>query len=398
VADLPPVLNSLQRRRRGRPLVAIKRRLTDPTQRRSAILRELAATRRALEASEQRMEALRADLAALAPLDAIPLLRPGRPTWYPPGSVTRGFAAQLDGWEPDLSAVDADIRDMWEGSAPENRAYLDVMLAVWQDAPGFCERTGLRRADPPEDVHAMARGPLAAGGGFSAADLVADTLEAVGQPLSGTSRALDFGGSSGRVVRVLQAAFPAIEWHSCDPNEDAIAWAREHLPGTAFHVSPDQPPLGFPDAHFDLVYAVSVWSHLSEAAAARWLDEMRRVIRPGGALLLTLHSWESTRHLAANGLWDLHDVRQSIADMYVRGHHFRHTFGPDGDSGVQNPDWGQAMMSPEWLLERLTPAWELLSWRSGRHEGDQDVVVFRRRREPEGPLPGGVEIEVRRPV
>ncbi len=24
-----------------------------------------------------------------------------------------------------------------------------IRLAVWQDAPGFCERTGLRRADPP---------------------------------------------------------------------------------------------------------------------------------------------------------------------------------------------------------------------------------------------------------
>ena len=44
-------------------------------------------------------------------------------------------------------------------------------------------------------------------------------------------RGLDFGCSSGRVVRALAAAWPEAEWHGCDPNADAIAWAREHLPG-----------------------------------------------------------------------------------------------------------------------------------------------------------------------
>lgn len=373
------MLDSLNRRPRGRPLVAFKRRWTDPAERRSAILRDLLATRAALEASERREEELRRRLAQLEPLDGIPLERPARPFWHPPGSVTRGLAAQLDGWEPDLSRLDRDICEMWQQAAPQDRGYLDVMLAVWQDAPGFCERTGLRRADPPEDVHAMARGPLAAGGGLNAADLVADTLDEVGLPLAGLTRALDFGGSSGRVVRVLQAAFPQVEWHSCDPNEGAIAWARENLPGTTFHVSPVDPPLDFPDAHFDLVYAISVWSHFSEAGAERWLGEMRRIVRPGGALLVTVQSWQSTHHLAANQLWELVDVRHAIADMYVRGHHFRHTFGPEGDFGVRSPDWGWGLMSAEWLLERATPAWELLTWRTGRHEGDQDVVVLRAR-------------------
>ena len=65
--------------------------------------------------------------------------------------------------------------------------------------------------------------------------------------------------------------------------------------------------------------------------------------------------------------------------MYADGHHFRRTFGPEGDFGVASADWGFATMSAEWLLRALTPDWQVLLWRTGAHERDQDVVVLRRR-------------------
>ena len=37
---------------------------------------------------------------------------------------------------------------------------------------------------------------------------------------------LDFGCSSGRVVRVLATAYPNVSWHGCDPNRPAIEWAN----------------------------------------------------------------------------------------------------------------------------------------------------------------------------
>lgn len=226
----------------------------------------------------------------------------------------------------------------------------------------------------------MARGPLAAGGGFNAADLVADALEAAGTPIDALApaRALDFGGSSGRVVRVLQAAWPEVEWHSCDPNAAAVAWGAEHLPGVNFHLSGQEPPLPFEDASFGLVYAISVWSHLSEAAALRWFAEMRRIVAPGGLLVPTVQSWQTTRHLAEHRLWEPGDIREAVADMYAQGHHFRRTFGPEGDHGVASQDWGFATMSAEWLLRSLTPDWQVLLWRTGAHERDQDAVVLRR--------------------
>ena len=85
--------------------------------------------------------------------------------------------------------------------------------------PALLERTGLTAAQPPAGVHAMAQGPLAAAGGLYEADMVANALASAGVDIAGAlGAALDFGCSSGRVLRVLAAAFPDVRWIGCDPN------------------------------------------------------------------------------------------------------------------------------------------------------------------------------------
>jgi SAM-dependent methyltransferase len=47
------------------------------------------------------------------------------------------------------------------------------------------------------------------------------------------------------------------------------------------------PPLSYSDQQFDLIYTFSVFTHLSEPHQSLWMNELRRVLRPGGHLLLT---------------------------------------------------------------------------------------------------------------
>ncbi|MGY1688890.1 class I SAM-dependent methyltransferase [Geodermatophilus sp. SYSU D01105] len=49
------------------------------------------------------------------------------------------------------------------------------------------------------------------------------------------------------------------------------------------------PPLPFDDGRFDLVLGYSVFTHLPVDHQDAWLAELRRVTRPGGLLLLTVH-------------------------------------------------------------------------------------------------------------
>src|SRR5207244_7454476 len=50
-----------------------------------------------------------------------------------------------------------------------------------------------------------------------------------------------------------------------------------------------EPPLPYPDEHFDFLYAFSVFTHLSVELARRWIIELRRVVKPDGLLWFTIH-------------------------------------------------------------------------------------------------------------
>jgi SAM-dependent methyltransferase len=98
---------------------------------------------------------------------------------------------------------------------------------------------------------------------------------------------LDFGCGCGRVTRYWES-FPGAVAGS-DVNARAIDWCRENLGFAAFERNALAPPLAFEAASFDLVYALSVFTHLTADLQLAWRDEMLRVLRPGGVLLLTTH-------------------------------------------------------------------------------------------------------------
>lgn len=316
----------------------------------------------------------------LEPFRDLPLKRESASGGPAPGRIARRLERLLGEWEPDLDALDDETAALYESTVDaDDRLFLRIHLAVWQDAPGFRAASGLSDVGPPEGIHAMARGPLAAGGSFGAADMVLDAIAEPSGELPPITRALDFGASSGRVVRVLATELPDVEWHACDPNEPAIRWAAEHLEGIDFFVNPQRPPLHVPDEHYDLVFAISIWSHFREDAAREWLAEMHRIVAPGGLLVFTTQGFATTARLAHDGEWTPVDINEAIATAFSHGHHFHSIFGAGGDHGVVDHAWGWATVSPEWMLCEVTPAWAVRRFGPAHHEQSQDIWVLERR-------------------
>jgi SAM-dependent methyltransferase len=56
-----------------------------------------------------------------------------------------------------------------------------------------------------------------------------------------------------------------------------------------FETNASKPPLSFESAQFGLVYALSVFTHLPADLQDLWMNELRRVLRPGGYLVFTTH-------------------------------------------------------------------------------------------------------------
>ena len=152
---------------------------------------------------------------------------------------------------------------------------------------------------PPDVLRLMVAGTddaewfLTAGG--RAAESLAAVLAKAGVALHKCESVLDFGCGCGRVIRHLRH-LPA-ELHGCDTNPVAVDWCDENLPFGRFAVNALESPLEYDAASFDLVYALSVFTHLPRDLQSWWMGELRRVLKPGGVLVVSLHGDAMLGHL-----------------------------------------------------------------------------------------------------
>jgi len=74
-----------------------------------------------------------------------------------------------------------------------------------------------------------------------------------------------------------------------DIDEVNVAWCTEHLRGHGEYRLGGLAGFDLPDGSVDLLYGISVMTHLSEHHQHLWLREIRRVLRPGGCAILTIN-------------------------------------------------------------------------------------------------------------
>ena len=79
-------------------------------------------------------------------------------------------------------------------------------------------------------------------------------------------RVLDFGCGAGRVLRHFSTDAESGEFWGCDIDGASIDWCRANLsPPFRFFRNDELPPLPHPDQSFDLIYAMSVFTHLLDS-------------------------------------------------------------------------------------------------------------------------------------
>lgn len=184
-----------------------------------------------------------------------------------------------------------------------------------------------------------------------------EILRAAGADPARFGAVLDWGCGCGRMLRHVRRATPA-ELHATDLNPAPIRWLRRRMPIARFARNGPMPPLAYPDARFDLVYAYSVFTHLSAESQRRWLTEIARVLRPGGAFYFTANG-ESKFGLAVPA------ARSALASEGCAVHR--------GAAEGRNP-W--ATFQTREFTERLMPReLALVRHDPGRSESEQDSYV-----------------------
>lgn len=96
-------------------------------------------------------------------------------------------------------------------------------------------------------------------------------------------RVLDLGCGDGTFTAALAGA--GARPTGADVAEAALERARRRHPGAEFVRIEPHGPWPFPDGAVDAGWAGEVGEHVADTE--RWIGEVRRVLRPGGALLVT---------------------------------------------------------------------------------------------------------------
>jgi SAM-dependent methyltransferase len=119
-------------------------------------------------------------------------------------------------------------------------------------------------------------------------DLIAPHLQAAAAK---PARVCEWGCGPGRIIRPLPrlAAGNAVAFFGSDYNPGVGRVVSRSSARITFLLNDLAPPLPVDDGFFDLIFCRSVFTHLSASLHDRWIAELRRVVRPGGVVILTTH-------------------------------------------------------------------------------------------------------------
>ena len=123
--------------------------------------------------------------------------------------------------------------------------------------------------------------------GKTGADAILNILRKNGRIIDDFERILDFGCGCGRIARHWQN-LEGLKLYGTDINLKLIEWSRQNLTFGQFGTNELELALEFADNYFDFIYAVAVFGHFREELQKHWINELRRVLKPGGFLLITV--------------------------------------------------------------------------------------------------------------
>ncbi len=199
--------------------------------------------------------------------------------------------------------------------------------------------------------------------GHSAAATIRDAVARHGVQLDSVEQMLDFGCGCGRVLRHWHD-LSGTEIHAAEPNEQLAGWCERNLSFALVSRSSPRPPLPYESNAFDLVYAISVFTHLEEEPQLLWMTELARVTRPGGLLLLTVHGDRYLNRLDTAEHRKYDEGRLVVRHASGSGTNLCSTFHPK-----------------RFVRERLSLSFDLLEHTTGGFERgapEQDLVVLRK--------------------
>ena len=194
------------------------------------------------------------------------------------------------------------------------------------------------------------------------AALVRGLLEETGTSVEDLGALLDWGCGCGRVLRHWRG-LPRTQVYGCDINPKMVEWCAINLDFAHVDVTELAPPLPYPDSTFDLIYAFSVFTHLGEDLQHEWIRECRRVLTPGGCLLI---STMGEYYLGLQRLTEEERTAFANGELVVL---YEHSAGTSLCS---------AYHPPAYVRGKLASEFDVVAFKPAADEGRHDIHLLRK--------------------
>lgn len=201
--------------------------------------------------------------------------------------------------------------------------------------------------------------------------------------LDTTANILDFGAGCARTMRFFFREQDRFNCHACDVDRKAIKYLEESVPFIEPKVCGNLPPLPYPSEFFEYVYSISVFTHIKLDAFMIWLEELSRVIKPGGILQMSLHGEKAFSQLENEP-----DRRRLIGvaeeEFQNTKTHFTDTGflwmkQPVGSEDIDTQQFGISFMTVEKFREISSIEFLLLEYLPGEIGDWQDLAIMKRK-------------------
>lgn len=195
-----------------------------------------------------------------------------------------------------------------------------------------------------------------------------------------SGRVLDFGCGCARVLRHLLPLSCRSELWGCDIDEKAIAHCRSTIGSARFVANQAAPALPFSAGYFDLIFSISIFTHLARALHDLWVHELRRLLSSAGHAVISLHGEKAWSRLGQDA-----ELRRQMmvreADLEAVESNWRRdgfAFVPHvvPDAYRHEEPYGLVFVRPD-AVPSFWPGFELVRYDVGVLSDWQDLALFR---------------------
>lgn len=173
---------------------------------------------------------------------------------------------------------------------------------------------------------------------------------------------LEFASGYGCVTRHIDNVIPFAQVTTCDIHPEAQSFIKNELKVNAI-LSASKPEKLVLAEKYDVVFALSFFSHMPRATFGRWLMQLFSLVKPGGHVVFTTHGMASANVLPnvqfdEEGFW----------------------FQPSSEQkDLDSSEYGLTCTRPEFVFSRLFEMQQnrLLYYQEAFWWGHQDVYVIR---------------------